>query len=172
VRRLSKPRKKAFAITFLILVAVVSTWVVITELQAQDPVPDDTKVAVDYPVYYPKKPPAGTKLQENSFDVKNNVVTYRIQVSDKTVNVSVQKRPENVDINGFYAHSMSERRDVTTADGDAAIGVIENRLTSSLVTKKTWILITAAEGVEGRQLEDITKSMVAARVSLSERYLR
>lgn len=139
--------------------ALVISYVMLMQYAYTGRIPRDVEQRVDYPLYYPERLPEGLAVDEKSYDVTNGVVVYSISGQGKQVSVTEQRKPKNISQEGFYEYSMSNRRNIETPNGLAAIGTVEAVLTSSLVTGQTWVFLRASEGVEAPQLEEITRGL-------------
>ena len=149
------------------------TGIVLASTEVPNPVPSSIRNQAPFTLYYPDpaKLPQGLTLGSGSFDIRRSVVTYRLYKNGQPViNVSLQAKPSNIDFNGFYDYSMAGRHDTETAYGKAAIGIVENFPTSSLVTEKTWVFITSDKQDYLNDLPAITRSLIPVRSRLSQMF--
>jgi len=133
------------------------------------PVPKSIAKSVNFDVYYPeqKKLPAGYTLDLRSFaSPQKGVVIYSVDYGNgKKLVFSVQQKPSDSDIAGFYANHLSLHTNIQLPAGAAASGAINtgNQL-RSLVSISTntnaWILITGPPDINQSQLKQVLQAIV------------
>src|SRR5688572_26511517 len=99
--------------------------------------------AVNFPVYYPTRPPAGLSLDSASFSNTSRVALYSYTYDgDKRIHFSIQPRTPALDPAQFRPTS-----EVTTHIGRAYIVDLEDRITAAVVGEKSWLLINAPDKI-------------------------
>lgn len=127
-------------VAFILLTGLATSgWLL---MQTEDPTPPSVKASVSLPLYYPEKLPPGFALNEKSYSVNGEVVSFNASKSngDKIL-FTVQPRPPTFDYQTFYQKGLSGTEQFTTPIGQAAIGKAQNKLIGNLVTDVSWVLI-------------------------------
>jgi hypothetical protein len=110
-----------------------------------NPVPLNIKASVNFPLYYPVKLPAGYSIKKDSFSSTPQVVTYYAENHrGERMLFSIQAPPDSVGVNDFNKRVLQNQIQIISDAGQARLGDINGRITGSLVTKKSWVLLTAS----------------------------
>jgi hypothetical protein len=162
--RFSLQSKKVliFVAAAVILIAGISAVLLVhSKSSAQSSgIPNDILTAANFPLYIPEELPKGYALDSNSYSSTREVVSYTITYNkDSKLLVSLQPIPANFDFDTFYEKSMKDASSVSTSVGNAKIGRMNGIETISLLTKKTWVLITAPDGAADRDMSSIVKTL-------------
>jgi hypothetical protein len=158
-----RSRQKPFVLglaTVLLLIGIGGTWLTLGRSAASiQMIPSNIRTAVDFPLYYPEQLPKGYTINPSSFGATNEVVTYSINYgTDSKLAISLQPIPRTFDFTQFYANSMKDALSVNTTIGTAKIGNINGVQTVSLTNAKTWLLISAPNGIGNDALLSVLKS--------------
>jgi hypothetical protein len=134
---------------------------------SSDPIPLATRQKVSFPIYYPDqaKMPHGYKFSLNSLTASNQAVVYVVTYGKgQRIVFTVQQKPSETDLKGFYATHMPLYTQFQASGGTAADGVINGEVVVSLPTNsKAWLLITAPLNVSQPQLHKVVQSLVIAK---------
>lgn len=110
----------------------------------------------DLPFYYPYRLPKGFTINPSTIGGQADVTVYAISYGDnKNLAVSIQAIPKDFDFGNFYTHVMRGTREVTSSVGQAFMGTIEDRSVVSIKGQKAWILISAPDGINPSELEEV-----------------
>ena len=127
--------------------------------------PTSLRKTVQFDVYYPdsKKLPVGYNLDRNSFSSNNQAILYTISGKTGKINVSVQQRPSDSDIKGFYAVHLALRNNLSLPIGTAAIGAINNganlySFVSIPTNTNAWIIVNGPANINQDDLKQILRS--------------
>lgn len=116
--------------------------------------------SVDYPIYYPSTLPKGFSYEKDSFKPSDIATIYILNYDNgKKLFISNQAVPKEIVFKDFYDRLLENKADVTSSQGKAVTGQIDNTPVGSLVTDKTWVIVRAPSGVEGSVLTDIMSSL-------------
>lgn len=164
--RIRLPGFRFVAVTVGILVVIVIA--VITGLvlhgRSRDPLPADIKQEAGFRLYYPEQVPAGFHFDEAKYDSSAKVVTYDYTNTDgNKIYFSLQPKPANFNFNDFNKKQLSGAHQIDTPSGTATIGILQQETVSSVVTDKSWVLISAGEKVSLDQLEQVSKSLTPVK---------
>lgn len=120
----------------------------------------EDKALMDYPIYYPSTLPKGFSYEKGSFKPSDVATIYILNYDeDKKLFISNQPTPKEVVFKDFYDRLLKNKADVTSSEGKAVTGQIDNAPIGSLVTEKTWVIVRAPSGIEGAVLTDIISSL-------------
>lgn len=112
---------------------------------SKDPTPSSVKGSVSLPVYYPQNLPVGFTVDEKSYSVSGEVVSFHaVNDSGDKILFTVQPRPSTFDYQTFYQKGLAGTVQFSTPAGQAAIGRAQDRLVGNLVTDVSWVLIGAS----------------------------
>jgi len=114
--------------------------------------------SVQFPLYYPATLSKGLSLQPNSALFSTGVVTFNIYNKDANpLPVTEQAKPARFDFDSFYKNNFQVSQQFDTPVGRASIGKLQGINVCSLVTKNTWIIVTAPDSVATSNLPIICK---------------
>lgn len=131
--------------------------------KAPSPIPTSVTESATYPLYYPSSPPKGYRIDEGSFRASNQVVIYAVSKENgPSMAVSIQPKPNNFDFNDFHIKKLTGSKEILTQSGKAVIGVYNDRTVGSLVTDKSWVLVTAPSSISAKDVETVMKGLRAA----------
>jgi hypothetical protein len=130
----------------------------------RNPIPPEVSSQVKFPLYYPAKLPQGYNLDKSSFRGTSQVVFYQAVSSGGAQKIffSLQPRPADFNFDDFYFKKLSDTTDITTPNGKATIGVYNQGIFGSLVTTKTWVIVTSTDETAQSQVQEILKNMTGA----------
>jgi len=158
--RLPRPGLKVLAAIVAIVVAVAAVVIFVARPGGHDPLPADIKKEANFTLYYPKKVPEGFHFDNALYDASTHVVTYDYTTNDgNKLYFSLQPKPSNFNFDNFNKKQLSGAHQTDTPIGAATIGILQQETVSSVVTDKTWVLISAGEKVSLDQLEQVSKSL-------------
>lgn len=111
---------------------------------------------------YPTQIPDGYKLKEAA-TLKNGIVTYAL--SDDTNSqdgwfFSIQKLPSPELLDNFQNEQLTAATAANCPIGTAMVGTINARLTASIVTNDSWLIITAPLGSSHAEINTLISSLV------------
>jgi hypothetical protein len=122
------------------------------------------KEQASFPLYYPTDLPKGFRFDQAAFDASVNVLTYDYSTVDgNRIYFSLQPKPKKSDYDRFSKKQLTGPSQIETQVGQATIGVLQGQTVSSVLTDKTWILITSGENVNLQQLEQVSQSLRAVK---------
>ena len=162
--RIRLPRFRPVILTagVIALALVISVAAIVAHGRSHDPLPADIRQEAGFTLYYPAHVPTGFRFDEAKYDPSAKVVTYDYANADgNKIYFSLQPKPANFDFNDFNKKQLSGAHQIDTPVGTATIGILQPETVSSVVTNKTWILISAGEKVSLDQLEQASKSLTA-----------
>lgn len=146
-----------FATAFLIsAVAFGLTWARWTR---SDVVPAYVRSSVNFPIYQPRTLPAGFAVDQTSFKLNSQVVTFVAKRGESEVLFTEQARPRQFDFDNFYTNQLSDSRRTSTNLGSAVIGYFGDGELGSVLTERTWILVRAKQGVSSPQMDTIVQGI-------------
>lgn len=139
---------------------------VYTYIRSRDanPVPGNIISQMKVPVYYPEGLPEGYALDAGSmsFDEATGVTTYVIKKGSDIVSISVQPKPQNLNLKTFHKEVMSNPQEARTGEGSITTGVINGIQTASLITDKSWVIVSSKNKVPAKDITAIAKAMKPA----------
>lgn len=130
-------------------------------LLSPSPFSEEVKKDIDFSLYYPANLPEGFKIETDSIQqADQGVVIYAISNdSGKRITVSIQKMPENIDLNKIY-ENLSNVYEVDTDYGKVKVGQDENILIGNVNAEGTWLLINTPNGnVSTDELNTVLSSL-------------
>ncbi len=146
--RLKPVRRRRIAVItagILILIGIIAAgggYMLLTK--PRDVIPSRISNQVLFPLYYPTDLPNGYVVNERSFEVTEQVVSYRLESpSSPQILISQQPRVASFNYDEFNTQKVGNPSAVLTQYGKAVIGVGEAGKIASLVTDKTWIFMTS-----------------------------
>lgn len=162
--RLPNFRSILAIISMVAVIIIVGIVVFVFQGRAQDPLPADVKQEANFTLYYPRKLPAGLHFDKAIYDSSTRVVTYdyATDIGNKLY-FSLQPKPEGFNFDDFNKKQLSGAHQTSTPVGVATIGILQQETVSSVVTDKTWILISAGEKISLDQLEQVSKSLTPVK---------
>lgn len=138
-------RKKLYMALFFIFIGLVGIGAYYYFVMARNnPIPASVQSAVSLPLYYPEKLPEGYILDENSYTVSGEIVTFHaVNQQNRKLIFTIQPRPPTFDFPTFYQKGLSSTEQFTTPVGQAAIGKAQTKLIGNLVTETSWVIVSA-----------------------------
>ncbi|HVS78942.1 MAG TPA: hypothetical protein VHD84_01475 [Candidatus Saccharimonadales bacterium] len=156
-RRFFSKMSLAILILIIIIAAAATGWWI---SRSTSPIPDKISSEVLFPLYYPASLPAGYSIDQNSFDLDNEVVVFGAKNSSgKTIAITEQPKPDNFDFDTFYSQHLSATKQVVTRSGNAVIGLMNTNPVASLATDKTWVIVTFPANMPANNVEQTTESL-------------
>lgn len=131
-------------LVFLIVSAIgafVTLWAY-PRYSSNNPFSSAIRNNVSIPLLYPQKLPAGYAIDKSSFRTTASGVVFNANNSSSRLVITQQKIPANFDFNNFYTNQLTDIKKFDTKYGRAVIGLNDQRHLGSLVTDKTWLLLT------------------------------
>lgn len=151
-------RKRAVVIVAVFLaVSGVAAWQGLA--QANERIPAEIRQKVAFPLYYPSELPEGFRVDDKSFSATKDVATYAFDGPDTRLAISVQPKPPGFSFDDFHSKQITGGEPLDTPVGKAIIGTLGDRLVSSIVTDRAWILINAPAKTETSVLERLSQRM-------------
>lgn len=153
-------RSKAKILTLLTLILVIGTASlgfiylrepVLSLLKPKAPFSPEISEKSQTPLYYPTKLPGSFKMETNSITQSDTgVVIYAItDDSGKKINVSIQKKPDNLNLEPLYL-ALSNVRDVDTKLGTIKVGQSNEGSSeleiSNITVDSSWIILSSTKG--------------------------
>lgn len=156
--------KKLLLVIIIIILAAVGGYYLYKQLSTPSPIPKSITSSVSFPIYYPSELPKGYKLNTESFNTNGRVVTYYFSNNaGQNISISQQAVPANFDFDNFNKKRILGSKEILTPVGKATIGQSSERNVASVITDKTWILVSAPSDTTAAQLETIVKSLKEAK---------
>ncbi len=118
--------------------------------------------ATSYPLYYPAKLPSGYHVDQNSVNnqASSDLVYMVIRNGDRVISLSEQAKPAQSQIvSTTFAKNLSGSSLISTDYGTATIGIFSGRVSASLMTDKTWILVSAIAPVSSDEVATTLKGL-------------
>lgn len=153
----SEPRRRrhrsliVFVAIFIAVTAIVGlAWKFLLSdvLQPKSPFSEEMTSKMEVPLYYPTKLPGTFKMELGSIvQPEDKAVVYAITDEvGKKVNVSLQRQPQDINLDPFYA-VLSDIKEVDTKFGKVKVGKSEENIDiANVLTGQTWIIINSASG--------------------------
>lgn len=165
--RIPLPRlgsRKLLVPAMALIVVMAGATVFFARDSQHDPIPASIKQKAGFTLYYPKSLPAGFHFDEASYDPSTKVVTYDYATNGgNKLYFSLQPKPSSFNFDNFNKKQLSGAHQTSTPIGTATIGILQQETVSSVVTDKTWIIISAGEKINLDQLEQVSKSLTPAK---------
>jgi hypothetical protein len=138
-------RKKLYMALFFVFIGLVGIGAYYYFVMARNnPIPASVQSAVSLPLYYPEKLPEGYVLDDNSYTVSGEIVTFHaVNQQNRKLIFTIQPRPPTFDFPTFYQKGLSGTEQFTTPVGQAAIGKAQTKLIGNLVTEISWVIVSA-----------------------------
>ncbi len=112
-----------------------------------------------FPVYMPTALPDGIAIDPSSYSRQPDVATYIIVYEGtKKMFVSQQAVPSQSVIDSLGGNKIDELEKIPLAIGEGFVAVPRGVPTASIATDKTWILITAPEGIDRKIMADVIRA--------------
>jgi hypothetical protein len=151
------------AVVAITLVVAVGSVLFVRSQAAVPSAPDHIVAAVDFPLYMPASLPEGYNIDESSFSAEGGAVLFTISSSNgQKIIVSEQARPKGVDISKFHKEQIKEGTPISLDEGEAVIGQLGSNLAASVVTEKTWIIISDPTKKQTEAIKQLPKSLTIA----------
>lgn len=168
----TKSRKRRSSIRLILAVSIVSLIGVGTFLfkdkiseivRPPSPFSEEVSKQADTKLYYPTKLPGSFKMETNSISQDNGVVIYAItDESGNKINVSVQKKPDNLNLDPVYS-VLSNVREIHTKFGTVKVGQSDennNQIEiANTIIDGSWLIINSTKGtLQDQDLVNIINS--------------
>jgi hypothetical protein len=132
-------------IVSIVLAAILTLGFSLLQHKKSDPVPNNVKKSSTLPVYYPANLPVGYSIKSSTFSSSVAVITYFAEDNkNNRIIFSIQKPLSTEEQKDFDKRVLEDRVEVLSNVGKAAIGKVNGHITGSLVTDKSWILVTTS----------------------------
>jgi hypothetical protein len=152
LRKLWSPRFFLRIVGAVVVLLAVGGILVLTN--KSDPVPQNIRSQVHFPILYPKTLPAGYGIDSKTMNVAAGVLVFSIRaIQNTTLSVSEQARPANFDFTQLTGDVQFQ-----TTYGNAIVKVNGEKTTASLVTDKTWLLLNSTGPVATKDIEALLNS--------------
>lgn len=123
-------------------------------------VPREVRGAAPFPVYYVRNVPKPFTISMASYSYNSGVLSFKIDRPDgRSVLITEQSPPPHFDIDDFVAKQVLEPRAVVTTYGKVVLGTSGKGHVASLKTDKTWVLLSAPEGVSLDELSAVAEHL-------------
>lgn len=167
-----KPGIKIFTISaiILLLLVVLSGFIYLREpvlslLKPKAPFSPELSEKSQATLYYPTKLPGSFKMETNSITQSDTgVVLYAItDDGGKKINVSIQKKPDSLNLEPLYS-ALSNVRDINTKLGTIKVGQSNEGSAelevSNITVDSSWIILSSAKGtVTDEELNTIISNL-------------
>ena len=119
-----------------------------------------TQKEVNFPLYAPSSLPEGFFYKQGGVSTSGSVVLYSLSFEqNKTLSVSIQAKPPNIDFNDFYNRILSNKSEVLSTQGKAVIGNNGERTIGSLVNDKVWVVLNTQSHIKTNELSALLSSL-------------
>lgn len=135
----------------ILLVATIAMIIVTTGgtstyllTRPKNPFPAALRQSMQIPLYFPTQLPPHFAYDKTSLtsDPQNQTVFYSFKnASGKSINVNIQLKPKDYDIDAFYTRILSNIQGTATPYGDAKIGMMGHATVGILDTGKAWVIV-------------------------------
>jgi hypothetical protein len=129
------------------------------------PISRQTVKSLQFDIYYPNKKmlPSSYVLNTSSFSYSEQTLIYTVTGGLSKIIFSNQLKPDNAQIQQFYATKMPLHTTLNTSIGTATIGSINGQTIVSIPTNtNTWVIMTAPQTVNQQDLSQIINSIEIA----------
>jgi hypothetical protein len=121
--------------------------------------PREAYQGLNFPVYFPKHPPAGFKFDAGSVSTKPQVLAYKYDYQgEKPVYVSIQPLDPQLDANSF-----KPTRTISPSIGKGYLVDYDTRTTVAIMTDKALVVINSPAGVPSLLIEQFAVSLSAVK---------
>jgi hypothetical protein len=100
-------------------------------LSMRNPIPEQIRAAVKYPLYYPSKLPAGYAYEKNSAVIKNGALYFRIRKGKDAISIAQQVKPKGMSdlksIKGFSTEEYPSGQAFLRTSGKPAVVVLTDK---------------------------------------------
>ena len=165
VRLTKLSRRASVAAILAAALAVLAGSILIYQLR-KPPVniPSAVSKAVTFPIYLPKQLPAGYKLDEQTFKYvagEQVLVFQAVDEAGDTLVFSEQAKPGNVNFSEFAQKQLLNAKKLPNVPYPTTVGKTLDRETTlvSIVTSKTWIIMTTQVELDNQQFRDLAASI-------------
>lgn len=160
----AKNRKKliiVMGIMGLIIVSSLSFYF----LRSKNPIPENIRKQVTFPVYYPNKLPAGYSLDKNLIRVENGIMFFSLDSKkNQKIIISEQTAPSNPPDFDTIQKAYSSFKKIDVIGGKAIFIISGETPTAILLTNTTLINISASKDTP----EDVLVRLVQDLQSLPD----
>lgn len=142
--RRTRPKRKKFLIVLVVILALASAaglWAY-PKYTSQNPFPADIQANAGYSLFYPKKLPTGYSIDKASIVLDKGIVNYIAKNGALHLVFTIQSIPPQFDFKTFYQQGLKNAQNITTANGQAVIGKVQDRFVGSLASGDGWILLS------------------------------
>lgn len=109
---------------------------------ATSSIPQSIRQESQIPLYYPATLPEGWSVNPATFRQDGQIVLFVVATPSGDINVTQQARPNNFNFEKFHREVLQQGTIVLASIGEGAVGAADSKLIGSLLTDKTWILLT------------------------------
>jgi hypothetical protein len=155
-------KRWAAAIIAIVALLGAATAVLLLKSVSDIPIPLTIRQRAPVTLYYPASLPKSYVIDQDSFDLKQSVVTYTISSGDKKVFVSQQAKPSGFDFTKLNDDQMQSSTKIATPNGEAVLGTLGENNAASLVTVDSWVLMTAPPNLPLSEIQSIVASLKPA----------
>lgn len=141
-------KKLAISISLSLLLVICGVAAFIFLSKSTSRFSADLKNSVAFPLYYPAHIPPGYSIDQKA--LANQTAAGQIYVilknGAKTINISEQAKPASNPgiLATTFEKNLTGASLASTPYGTAAIGIFSGRTAASLMTDKTWIIVSAS----------------------------
>ncbi len=118
--------------------------------------------STEFPLYYPVTLPPGYSVDKNSVNqqTSSSLIYVIVRNGDRAISISEQaKPPQSQIVETAFAKNLSGSSLISTPYGTATIGIFSGRISASLMTDKTWILLSAIAPVSSDEVATTLKGL-------------
>lgn len=156
--------RRPFILISLVAVALLAAGGVATYLvtRSDNPFPPALRQSMHIPLYFPTQLPQHFAYDKTSLtsDAQNQTVFYSFKnANGKSINVNIQPKPKDYDINMFYTRVLNNVQGATTPYGDAKIGMMGQATVGILDTGKAWVIVRYGDSDFGPMVASLMSSL-------------
>jgi|GEM_PF-2624294 len=166
VSSLKKRSKWRYVVVVVCFVVLAALGFVASRLWWHGPTqfPASLVQSTDFPLYYPAKLPAGYRVDQKSLNdqTSSTLVYVIIRNGSRSISLSEQAKPpqqQSQILETTFSRNLSGSTITSTPYGDATIGIFSGHTAASLMTDKTWILVSAASPVTSDEVSATLKGL-------------
>jgi hypothetical protein len=162
-----KRKRKTNKVKILILLLVFIPLGIITSFiffgqvsKSSNPIPKNIQQSAAFNLYYPSKLPGGYSINKNSFSQTGSVVAYYADNKHGgRIFFSIQPLPDAIAIDDFNNRVLQNKVDVISNIGKATVGTFNEKVTGSVTTTESWILVSTNDDALKTAIADILSSL-------------
>jgi hypothetical protein len=138
----SKKFKMLIILLILAALGIAGKLLIFPRYSQTNPFSPAIQSSLNIPLFYPQKMPKGYLVDHLSFRTTSNEVVFNANHASSRLVFTQQKIPAGFDFNVFYAQHLTNTTVFSTPYGSVVVGKNDNRTLGSLISDKTWLLLT------------------------------